>query len=248
MPGTPASHIPTRLYLFLLGQRPGNSTPYPGYLIQTADGANILIDSGFPAESYRTAGPGEQGELFDPEDHIVRQLARIGLAPRGVTTVISTHFDWDHAGCHDAFPDAEFVAQRAHYDWARAAGPGGRCAGIRHHWDHPSLRYRVVDGDTELRPGITLLETGGHVPGHQSVLVRLPNSGPMLLAIDAIPAAAYADAATRPISQFDMDEAGVRASTAKLADVIRREEVRLTIYGHDAVQWATLRLAPEYYD
>jgi N-acyl homoserine lactone hydrolase len=29
--------------------------------------------------------------------------------------------------------------------------------------------------------------TSGHVPGHQSVLVRLPQTGPVLLAIDAVP-------------------------------------------------------------
>jgi hypothetical protein len=38
--------------------------------------------------------------------------------------------------------------------------------------------------------------TGGHVPGHQSVLVRLPETGPVLLAIDAVPAAAYFDPGT----------------------------------------------------
>jgi N-acyl homoserine lactone hydrolase len=43
-----------------------------------------------------------------------------------------------------------------------------------------------VDGDTELLPGLTLLETSGHTPGHQSVLVRLPQTGPVLLAIDAV--------------------------------------------------------------
>lgn len=38
-------------------------------------------------------------------------------------------------------------------------------------------RIRLVDGDTELLPGLELIETSGHVPGHQSVLVRLPKTG-----------------------------------------------------------------------
>src|SRR5512135_801914 len=53
-------------------------------------------------------------------------------------------------------------------------------------FDHPALRYRLIEGDTELRPGLTLLETSGHAPGHQSVLVRLPQTGPVLLTIDAV--------------------------------------------------------------
>ena len=44
-------------------------------------------------------------------------------------------------------------------------------------FDHPALRYRLIEGDTELVPGLTLLETSGHTPGHQSVLVHLRKPG-----------------------------------------------------------------------
>lgn len=53
------------------------------------------------------------------------------------------------------------------------------------HWDDANLHYRFVDGDIELVPGVELIETSGHVPGHQAVLVCLPQTGPILLAIDA---------------------------------------------------------------
>ena len=39
-----------RLYLFLYGTNAANGTPYPGYLIQTDDGTNVLVDTGFPPE------------------------------------------------------------------------------------------------------------------------------------------------------------------------------------------------------
>lgn len=35
-------------------------------------------------------------------------------------------------------------------------------------------------------PSLTLLETSGHTAGHLSVLARLPQTGPVLLAIDAV--------------------------------------------------------------
>jgi len=60
---------------------------------------------------------------------------------------------------------------------------------IRPQWDQPIERIRLVDGDTELLPGLELIETSGHVPGHQSVLVRLPKTGAVLLTIDAVPSA-----------------------------------------------------------
>src|SRR5205085_6999719 len=89
-----------------------------------------------------------------------------------------------HAGYHDAFTKAELIVQREHYELARSGHP--RYAAARAHWDHPAQRYRLIDGDTELLPGLTLIETSGHAPGHQSVLVRLPQTGMILLAIDAV--------------------------------------------------------------
>ncbi len=56
---------------------------------------------------------------------------------------------------------------------------------LRPQWDQPKARLRLVDGDTALLPGLELLETSGHVPDHQSVLVRLPKTGAILLTIDA---------------------------------------------------------------
>jgi N-acyl homoserine lactone hydrolase len=157
--------------------------------------------------------------------------------------VICTHFDVDHAGQNDAFTKAEFVVQREHYALARSGHP--RFATARPHWDHPALRYRLVDGDTELLPGLAVIETSGHVPGHQSVLVHLPQTGAMLLAIDAV---MFARLFTpdRPAGPED-DEAKLRASTQKLIDLAEREGA-LVIFGHDGEQWATLKQAPEYYE
>jgi N-acyl homoserine lactone hydrolase len=92
------------------------------------------------------------------------------------------------------------------------------------------------------------LETSGHVPGHQSLLVRLSEMGPILLAIDAVPTALQLDPDTRVVFPVnDEDEASTRASTRKLAEIARREGVALIIYGHDHKQWPTLKHAPQYY-
>ncbi len=79
------------------------------------------------------------------------------------------------------------------------------------------------------------------MPGHQSVLVRLPRTGPVLLAIDAINVAAQADPDNGPPGPFDEDAAGVRASVRKLRDVAAGARVALTVYGHDSAQWRALR-------
>ncbi|GHP00317.1 hypothetical protein KSF_103640 [Reticulibacter mediterranei] len=126
-------------------------------------------------------------------------------------------------------------------------GTIARQEALRSQWDAPELRYQLVDGDTTLLPGIELIETSGHSPGHQSVLVRLPQTGPVLLAIDAIPSAGCLDPDTRPLTPFDMDEEEVRASTRKLIALAERERVTLIVHGHDRDQWQQLKCLPEYY-
>ncbi len=211
------------------------------YLVKTSDGQNILIDSGLPADFQ------PQPEMLPARDakNVVEQLAELGLRPDDIDILICTHFDVDHAGYHDAFTKAELFVQRKHYELARSGHP--RFAAARAHWDHPALRYRMVDGDTELLHGLTLLETGGHTSGHQSVLVRLPQTGPVLLAIDAV-MMQQSFTPDRQAGPVDDNEEQLRASTRKLLDLVEHERVALVVFGHDGQQWQTLKRAPEYYE
>ena len=233
-----------RLYLMQTAtiRAGGQAVPVPCYLIQLRDGTNLLIDSGFPddAESW----PGMEIAI---DKGIIAYLADLGLRPADIDTVICTHLDPDHAGQHAAFTNAEFVIQREH---ATLAQGGDERFGVSQAlWENPATRIRLVDGDTELLPGIELIESSGHTPGHQSVLVRLPQTGPVLLGIDALPFdMAPFTPEDRPVNDFDMDHAATRASTRKLLDLAEREGVRLIVYGHDWTQWQQLKTAPAYYD
>ena len=160
-----------RLYLMQVGSMPEYQIPIVCYLVQTGDGKHMLIDSGLP-ESM----PEGESEFENGQD-VIEQLASIGLKPDDIDTVISTHYDIDHAGRHAAFTKAHYVVQRVHHVDA-ASNP--RFAANRPQWDQPMERIRLVDGDTELLPGLELIETSGHVLGHQSVLVRLPKTGAIL--------------------------------------------------------------------
>jgi N-acyl homoserine lactone hydrolase len=210
------------------------------YLIETFDGKHILIDSGYPPDVPLPAGVPPAAN----QRTVIEHLAELGLRPDDIDILICTHFDVDHVGYHDAFTKADLIVQRKHDLVARSGHP--RFAAARAHWDQPTLRYRLVDGDTEILPGLTLLATSGHTPGHQSVLVRLPRTGPVLLAIDAVMLERLftPDRAAGP---GDDDEEQLRASTRKLLDLVEREKVALVVFGHDGQQWKTLRRAPEYY-
>lgn len=227
-----------RLYLMQVGSMPEYQIPIVCYLVQTDDGKNILIDSGLPEIVPEEASDFENGQ------DVIEQLASIGLKPDDIDTVISTHYDIDHAGRHAAFTKAQYVVQRAHHLDAMS---NPRFADIRDQWDQPAERIRLVDGDTKLLPGLELIETSGHVPGNQSVLVQLPKTGAILLTIDAV---AFGGAFTRdePDDGSNPDGEAARASTIKLLDLVERERIGLVIFGHDEVQWEGLKKLPAYYE
>ena len=227
-----------RLYLMQVGIMPEYQIPIVCYLVQTDDGKNILIDSGLPEVMP------EEAKDFENGQDVTLQLASLGLTPDDIDTVISTHYDIDHAGRHAAFTKAHYVVQRAHHLDA-ASNP--RFAALRSQWDQPIERIRLVDGDTELLPGLALIETSGHVPGHQSVLVRLPKTGAILLTVDAV---AFGAGFTRDAQDdgSNPDFEAMRTSTLKLLDLVEREQVGLVIFGHDQGQWKTLNKAPAFYE
>ncbi|GHO70413.1 N-acyl homoserine lactonase [Ktedonobacter sp. SOSP1-52] len=236
-----------KLYCMKLGWIVPFHLPITGYLVQTDDGLNILVDTGISRHFIETHSfHGQPFARMGEAEDVVNQLARVGLAPHDIHLLISSHFDPDHAGNLTAFSRAHIVVQRRQYLVAKE-GTIVRQEALRSQWDAPELRYQLVDGDTTLLPGIELIETSGHSPGHQSVLVRLPQKGPVLLAIDAIPSAGCLDPDTRPLTPFDMDEEEVRASTRKLIALAERERVTLIVHGHDREQWQQLKLLPECY-
>ncbi len=211
------------------------------YLVEFGSKKYVLIDSGLPGDLPPTPGAPES----ENKKNVLKHLMELGLQTDDIKMVICSHFDVDHAGYHDAFTKAEFVVQRKHYELAKSGHP--RYAGARAHWDYAGLHYRLIDGDSEILPGLELIETSGHAPGHQSVLVRLPQTGPVLLAIDAV----MMQRVFTPERQMwpnEDNEEQLRASTRKLLNKVEQEKVALVVFGHDGQQWKTLKKAPEYYE
>jgi N-acyl homoserine lactone hydrolase len=242
-----------RLYLLELGQidmdrrviMPANPPgerivlPIPGYLIQ--DGSTmILVDTGMPRTVL--AGAEDVGPMMIPRGgeavHVTSRLAALGVSPEAITHVVATHFHFDHAGALGDFPHARIVAQRAAVEAARV---GSRREQI--YVNTPNLNWQLVDGDTDLIPGVRLLRTDGHAIGHQSVLVTLPGGARFLLAIDAIYSRDQL-AADDWGAYVDADAA--RASAHRVQDLAAALGATL-VFGHDAERWQQLRHAPEWY-
>jgi len=228
------------------GVRDGHRVHIPvnAFLIRLPDDRLVLVDTGMSRLHVRdpelTWRGTPNGEALLPamrkEDSLLFRLAQLEVAPQDIDFVINTHLHFDHAGNNDLLGRATFFVQRDQYEQAK-----GNPSFPNQYWNLPSLSYELLDGAAELWDGIEVRATPGHCEGHQSVVVRLPETGKVILCGDAV----YCQ------DNFDRDAWDGQAhpelarQSAHELRHLAEQDGALMVYGHDPEQFHTLRKAPE---
>jgi glyoxylase-like metal-dependent hydrolase (beta-lactamase superfamily II) len=211
-------------------------------LVEHPDGL-VLVDTGignkegarfldiYGVENAGAAGP----------TRLEDALAAAGFRPDDVRWVINTHLHFDHAGGNTvrradgsvdlAFPEAFYVMQRRELDFAAHPNERTQASYLPPNFAPvaASGRLRLVDGETEILPGIHLLPTPGHVPFHQSVVVRDGGEAACFLA-DLVPTAAHLPAPW--IMGYDLEPLVTLATKKAVLGRAAREEWQL-VFEHD---------------
>ena len=148
-------------------------------LIQTPE-KNILVDTG--AGSKRAD---KFKDLYSLNGNkLLRALRGLGLTARDIDIVILSSLQFDHAGgctkldrsgsAGPTFPKAQYMVQRT--CWEEANNPNERYKGSFYEDDFLPLEEKglltLLDGDTEIIPGVTVKVANGPFEGHQMVFIQ----------------------------------------------------------------------------
>ena len=142
---------------------------------------------------------------------LAAQLEQLGLKPDDVKAMAVSHTHPDHTGNVELFPQATLYVQKAEYDW-----PGAN----NEPRFKPSHPVELLAGDKDVfgDGSLTILSTPGHTPGHQSLLVKLPKTGAVVLSGDAVHFKDNWDNRRVPSMNANKDQSA--ASMQKIADTL----------------------------
>ena len=224
------------------------AVPICCYLMETVRGF-VMFDTGLDSSSLSDVSASRARYVNDkfpappivlPEHEVLPQLAALGIEPKDVVEIILSHAHGDHTGHLRDFPNARVTVQRTEYDAALADTARANFQ----EYGTGSIQWNIVDDDTQLMPGLDLVLTRGHQPGHQSAVIRLPKSGVKILIGDV---ADLLENFEREVLGSSMDDAAAMESIRRLKAIARDTGGEL-IPLHDPNFVQTARLAPLFYE
>jgi N-acyl homoserine lactone hydrolase len=218
--------------------------PIACWLVRTTDGV-VLFDTGLSPRAVPGLVRNDPLARFTPQDLLVHRLDGLGLEAGDLDMVVISHLHYDHAGGAELFAaKSELVVQQDEYAFAHHPPSFFASFYYRKNFDLPGARWRLLDGETELAPGLTVLRTDGHTPGHQSLYVELPETGPVILAADACYWREHLDTGRVPGVVWNPTLA--HHSIQRIRTLARLTGARV-FPGHDPEFWKTVKQSPDGY-
>jgi N-acyl homoserine lactone hydrolase len=213
------------------------------------DEGPILIDTGLNPDGLMDPEKawGPRAKLIKPEmteqDTIESRLKTLNIRTKDIKMVILTHMHWDHTGSLRYFNHCPIVVQKSEYRFAFQ--PDSFVSGqyMNNHFDFP-LQYDLIEGDRVLLPGVSVVRTPGHSPGHQSVIIKLRSGKYHIITGDAL----------STFENMRLKIPGSNVWDAQLAaeSIYRIEHLSLLLgadvfTSHEDVKWFDFKKIPDCY-
>lgn len=146
-------------------------------LVRTGD-HNVLIETGMGSKLDE-----KQSSFFLQEAKLLENLHAGGVAPEEIDVVINSHLHFDHCGWNTyykdgkavpTFPNATYYAQRVEWEHGQRQHERDRVSYISDNYNPlvESGQMRLLSGDAEIVPGISVKVRPGHTRSMQSVMIE----------------------------------------------------------------------------
>ena len=170
-------------------------------------------------------------------------LAEHGLGVADIVLASVSHLHVDHSGGLPLLAAAgvPVVIHRRELAFLERADPGPALGYYPPDYAAIDIEWRVIDGDAELAPGITLLESPGHTPGHFSYRIELAETGTWIFLVDAADLGQNVlDEAAPGFCADPADHDRADESLRRLIEMGEELDARL-VPGHDPLIWRAVR-------
>ncbi len=170
-----------------------------GVLLIKAQGKNILVDTGI---GNKCSDKFNKIYGVERRPSIEESLLKCGLSADDIDLVINTHFHFDHAGgntrlddngqIHPTFSKASYFIQKGEWEAAKAPNERTKASYLLENYEvlTDQACLNLLEGDSEILKGISVIRTPGHTAHHQAVLIESQGQKAVFLG-DLIPTASH---------------------------------------------------------
>lgn len=196
-----------------------------GYLARTPAGV-LLLDTGLGEADQETEGWYRPSRITIDE-----ALHRQGMRVEDVDLVVNCHLHFDHIGGNPRFPNRPIFCQRGELETATTTDYT-----VPALVDFAGARYQLLDGETEIAPGVHVIPTPGHVDGHQSVVLEC-DDGSVVLAGQSHDTASLWSADVLAARAPELGhEQPLPAASPWMSRLLEFDPKRV-VFAHDAAVW-----------
>lgn len=216
------------------------------YLVEHKNGT-LLWDTGLPDGLAQMAGGAKMGPFtLSVKKPLLAQLKELGYAPENIRYVAFSHMHADHSGNGNAFAKSTVLMQAEEYDAAFGSEPQKYRFNPDYYKQLKDSKAKKLSGDYDVfgDGSVVIKRTTGHTPGHQSLFVNLPKSGPVVLSGDI--AHFFDNWEHKRVPAFNFDKNASLQSMENMEKFLKETGATLLIQ-HDAEQNQKVPHAPQPY-
>lgn len=180
---------------------------------------------------------------------LLPQLAAIGYTPANITYLALSHYHGDHVANAAQFAGSTWIVQKGDRDAILAPRTAeSRVPDPKYFEGLATAKTIVLNGEDRdvFGDGTVVIKTSpGHTPGHQSLFLKLANTGNVLLSGDLYH---YPEEITyKKVPNFDTNREQTAKSRENIEAFVKQNNAQLWIQ-HDYVAGTKRKIAPAYYD